>query len=89
MKDKKEPLEDFGKTELLNMINYLQTNLRRRTDQLHRARTTISAMKSRITKMKDTIENQRLRILELHPYPGGRRGHTAETVEHRGRTVAE
>jgi len=66
MKDKKENLEDFGKTELLNMISYLQTNLRRRTDQLHRARITISGLKSRVAKMKDTIEGQRKRILESY-----------------------
>lgn len=66
MKDKKENLEDFGKTDLLNMISYLQTNLRRRTDQLHRARITISGLKGRLAKMKDTIESQRKRILELY-----------------------
>lgn len=67
MKDKKENLEDFGKTELLNMISYLQTNLRRRTDQLRRARTTISGLKGRLAKMKGTIESQRQRILESYP----------------------
>jgi hypothetical protein len=67
MKDTKENLEDFGKTELLNMIRYLQTNLRRRTDQLHRARITISGLKGRLAKTKDTIERQRKRILELYP----------------------
>ena len=66
MKDTKENLEDFSKTELLNMISYLQTNLRRRTEQLRRARITISGLKGRLAKMKGTVESQRKRLLESY-----------------------
>jgi len=66
MKEIKESLEGFDKAELLNMIDYLQTNLHRRNDQLRRARTTISVLKDRLSRMKSTVENQRKRIIELH-----------------------
>ncbi|MBL0743143.1 hypothetical protein [Chryseolinea lacunae] len=69
MSSLKNNINDFDHAELLRMIEYLQSNLHRRTEQLQRARTTVSGLRSRLNRMKTMLANQRQRILELYQMP--------------------
>ena len=62
----KQDLLQFEKTELVDMVNDLQLKLERKNVELHKTRTRLSAFKSKVIKMKDTVAFQRKRILELY-----------------------
>lgn len=51
---------------LLRLIEELQKKLKKKSLELNRARTKLSQARARMTKMKDTVEFQRKRIIELY-----------------------
>jgi hypothetical protein len=54
------------KETLLQLIDELQTKLKKKNFELNRARTKLSQARARMMKMKDTVEFQRKRIIELY-----------------------
>jgi hypothetical protein len=54
------------KETLLQLIEELQSKLKKKKMELHRARVKLNQARSRMMKMKDTVEFQRKRIIELH-----------------------
>jgi hypothetical protein len=54
------------KETLLQFIDELQTKLKKKNFELNRARTKLNQARARMMKMKDTVEFQRKRIIELH-----------------------
>lgn len=54
------------KETLIQQIAELQARLKKKNLELHRARTKLAQARSRMMKMKDTVEFQRKRIIELH-----------------------
>jgi len=51
---------------LIQMVFDLQLKLKKKNEELHRARIKLNGAKSRMGKMKDTLQFQRKRILELY-----------------------
>jgi hypothetical protein len=51
---------------LLLVIEELQLKLKKKNNELNTARTKLSLAKTRVMKMKDTVEFQRKRIIELY-----------------------
>jgi hypothetical protein len=58
---------DSEKEVLVQMVIDLQHKLERKSAALQRVRQKLSVAKSKMTKMKGTVEFQRKRILELYP----------------------
>ncbi|HEY0740476.1 MAG TPA: hypothetical protein VGD40_03405 [Chryseosolibacter sp.] len=54
------------KETLLQLIEELRGKLKKKNSELHRARLKLSQARSRMMKMKDTVEFQRKRIIELY-----------------------
>lgn len=54
------------KETLLKVIEELNGKLKKKKMQLHRTRLKLRQAKSRMMKMKDTVEFQRKRIIELY-----------------------
>ena len=54
------------KDALVQMVFDLQMKLKKKNEELHRARVKLNGAKSRMIKMKDALEFQRKRILELY-----------------------
>ena len=54
------------KETLLQLIGELRAKLKKKNIELNRARTKLSQARSRMMKMKDTVEFQRKRIIELY-----------------------
>ena len=63
----KKQIHESDREALIQMVAELQTKLKKRNAELLHARTKLHAARSRMTKMKDTVEFQRKRILELYP----------------------
>jgi hypothetical protein len=63
----KKQIHESDREALIQMVAELQTKLKKRNAELLQARTKLHAARSRMTKMKDTVEFQRKRILELYP----------------------
>lgn len=54
------------KETLLQLIEELQSKLKKKSTELHRVRLKLRQARSRMMKMKDTVEFQRKRIIELY-----------------------
>ena len=54
------------KETLLKVVDELRMKLKKKNLELHRVRTKLNHARSRMMKMKDTVEFQRRRIIELH-----------------------
>lgn len=54
------------KETLLQLIEELQSKLKKKNTELYRARLKLRQARSRMMKMKDTVEFQRKRIIELY-----------------------
>jgi hypothetical protein len=61
----KKAINDSGREALIQMVIELQEKLTKRNTELHQTRTKLRTARSRMVKMKDTVEFQRNRILEL------------------------
>lgn len=57
--------EQFEKEYLITLLEDLQTRLRRKNDQLKETRAKLNSARTRLEKMKSTVEYQRKKILEL------------------------
>lgn len=57
--------EQFEKEYLVTLLEDLQSRLHRKNDQLKEARAKLNSARTRLEKMKSTVEFQRKRILEL------------------------
>jgi hypothetical protein len=53
--------------ELIGMVLHLQEKLEKQGAKLRLARGKLALVKSRMQKMKDTVQHQRQRIIELYP----------------------
>lgn len=62
---KKVNFEQFEKEYLISLLEDLQTRLRRKNDQLKETRAKLNSARTRLEKMKSTVEYQRKKILEL------------------------
>lgn len=62
---KKVNFEQFEKEYLITLLEDLQTRLRRKNDQLKETRAKLNSARTRLEKMKSTVEYQRKKILEL------------------------
>jgi hypothetical protein len=62
----KKDLMLSDKETLIKVIEELQLKLKKKNLELNRARTKLSLAKTRVMKMKDTVEFQRKRIIELY-----------------------
>lgn len=62
---KKVQLSD--KDSLVEMVLDLQTKLKDKNAELIRVRAKLNSTKGRVVKLKDTVEYQRRRIIELYP----------------------
>jgi len=51
---------------LLLVIEELQAKLKKKNMELHKTRLKLNVAKNRVVKMKDTVEFQRNRIIELY-----------------------
>jgi hypothetical protein len=61
-------LEEYDKGQLLAEIATLNDKLKKRTSDLHKARTRLAASKGKIHKLKAAIVYQRARILQLYRF---------------------
>jgi predicted transcriptional regulator len=62
---KKVNFEQFEKEYLITLLEDLQSRLRRKNDQLKVTRAKLNFARTRLEKMKSTVEYQRKKILEL------------------------
>jgi hypothetical protein len=62
----KKELKSGDKEMLLQVIEELQLKLKKKNSELHRVRTKLNVARTRMIKMKDTVEFQRKRIIELY-----------------------
>ena len=62
----KKDLMLSDKGTLLQVIEVLQSKLKRKNHELNQMRTKLNLAKTRLNKMKDTDEFQRKRIIELY-----------------------
>ncbi len=63
---KMNDLNKLEKHELLEFAEQLQEKLSKRTKELFSTRQRLSVTRTRLRKMKDTVQFQRQRILELY-----------------------
>jgi len=63
----KKKIDLSDKDALVEMVHDLQDRLKRKNEDLSRARKKLNAAKSTIMRMKNTVEYQRKRIIELYP----------------------
>ena len=63
----KKVVEQSDKDSLVEMVLDLQTRLKDKNAELLRVRTKLSTTKGKVMKLKDTVEFQRRRIIELYP----------------------
>lgn len=63
---KQNELIKLDKQQLLELVEGLQVKLNKRTKDLFSTRQKLSATRARLQKMKDTVQFQRNRILELY-----------------------
>jgi predicted nuclease with TOPRIM domain len=63
----KKIIQSSDKESLVEMVLDLQSKLKDKNAELLRVRTKLNSAKSRVIKLKDTVEYQRQRILELYP----------------------
>lgn len=62
---KKVNFEQFEKEYLITLLEDLQTRLQRKNEQLKETRAKLNSARTRLEKMKSTVEYQRKKILEL------------------------
>ena len=62
---KKVNFEQFEKKYLVELLLDLQTRLSKKNDQLKETRLKLNSARSRLEKMKSTVEFQRQRLIEL------------------------
>jgi predicted nuclease with TOPRIM domain len=58
---------ECDKPELIDVVKQLQIKLKSKKDALQKVRTKLSATRTKLIKLKDTVIYQRKRILELYP----------------------
>jgi hypothetical protein len=63
---KKKELMLSDKELLLQVIDELQSKLKKKSMELYRVRAKLTASRRQVMKMKDTVMFQRKRILELY-----------------------
>jgi hypothetical protein len=63
----KKMIQVSDKDALVEMVHDLQDRLKKKNAELLRARKKLNAAKSTIVRMKNTVEFQRKRIIELYP----------------------
>ena len=63
---RKSALTTYEQSTLVEMVSELEMKLKKRNAQLRQARTRLSVAKGKLNKMKETVDFQRKRILELH-----------------------
>jgi hypothetical protein len=63
----KKVVQLSDKDSLVEMVLDLQTRLKDKNAELLRVRAKLSSTKGRVMKLKDTVEYQRRRIIELYP----------------------
>ena len=61
-----ENLSELDKEHLLQVVAILQEKLKRKNEQLYRTRLRLNHVKGKLTKMKETVNYQRRRLLELY-----------------------
>jgi hypothetical protein len=66
MRYAKKDLRQQDREALIEIIEELQVKINKRNSELQIARTKLGVARSRVLKMKDTVQFQRKRILELH-----------------------
>jgi hypothetical protein len=64
---KKKNLILSDRETLLQVIDELQLKLRKKNADIMHLRTKLTSAKAQLSKMKDTVQFQRKRILELYP----------------------
>ena len=74
----KKIVQASDKDSLVEMVLDLQTKLKDKNAELLRVRTKLNLTKEKVMKLKDTVEYQRRRILELYP--------SADSVEEQNST---
>jgi chromosome segregation ATPase len=62
---KKVNFDLFEKEYLVSLLEDLQSRLHKKNDQLKEARMKLNSARTRLEKMKSTVEYQRRKILEL------------------------
>ena len=75
---RKKIVQASDKDSLVEMVLDLQTKLKDKNAELLRVRTKLNLTKEKVMKLKDTVEYQRRRILELYP--------SADSVEEQNST---
>jgi hypothetical protein len=63
----KKVVQHSDKDSLVEMVLDLQTRLKDKNAELLRVRAKLSSTRGRVMKLKDTVEFQRRRIIELYP----------------------
>ena len=63
---KQEELATYTNEELIQLVNELQTTVKKKSELAYQLRIKLGAAKSKINVMKDRVDFQRKRILELH-----------------------
>lgn len=63
---RKKDLLTSDRDTLINIIQELQGKLKQKNIALRTSRTRLNTAKEKMTKMKDTVEYQRQRIIQLH-----------------------
>jgi hypothetical protein len=66
MRYPKKDLVKLDRETLLQIIDDLQIKIKKKNSELQNARTKLGVARSRVLKMKNTVEFQRQRILELY-----------------------
>lgn len=66
MSDERKHIVWSDKETLVQMVVELQLKLKKKNDELTRARVRLSHAKSRLRRLKDTVASQRKRIIELY-----------------------
>lgn len=61
-----QDLDTMERTELINLVGDLQSELKKKSLKLHQTRLKLNYAKTRLRAMQDTVNHQRSRILELY-----------------------
>jgi predicted MPP superfamily phosphohydrolase len=63
---KAQELTEMERTDLIGLVGDLQSKLKDKEKKLHQTRLKLSRAKARLRTMKETLNHQRSRILELY-----------------------
>ncbi len=66
MRHRKKDLIAYDKETLIRIIGELQDKLKEKNIALRSSQTRLNVVKGRMNKMKNTVEYQRQRIIQLH-----------------------